>query len=97
MDNTDHIQYKPKKSKWKAHCAVDVGCLSSGYAYSFKDTEHVWADHNWADHLSKELCRKHGYSLQVLPGILKLYKAININTLIWHVRIKVLYFLLCVM
>ena len=53
MASKEFFSYKPKKTKWKAYCAVDVGCISCGYAYSFKDADNVWTNKNWADHLSK--------------------------------------------
>ena len=48
----DAEHYKPSKNKtWKAYCAIDVGAVNCGYAYSFDGVKHTWMNKNWAEHL----------------------------------------------
>ena len=53
MGNIQALEYyKPRKSKkWKAYCAIDVGAVNCGYAYSFDDAKLTWMNKNWAEHL----------------------------------------------
>ena len=55
--------FKPSKDKtWKAYCAIDVGAVSCGYAYSFDGVKHIWMNKNWAESLGSYV-----YSFLPLP------------------------------
>ena len=52
----EYVQYTPKAKRWKAYCGIDVGSISCGYAYSFRDTDHIWDNDNWTDQYCMYQC-----------------------------------------